>query len=122
MYAVIRTGGKQHRVSEGDLVRVDRLAGEVGEKVVFDEVLFTGDEKKFSHGTPLVAGVKVTGEIAIQGRTRKVKGVKFKKRKRYTITFGHKQPYTWVRIQGVKVAPPKAPKSEAVEPAEPEAV
>ena len=105
MYAVIRTCGKQHRVSEGDLVRVDRLAGEVGEKVVFDEVLFTGDGDKFRHGAPLVAGVKVLGEIAIQGRSRKVRGVKFKKRKRYTITFGHKQPYTWVRIKGFELAP-----------------
>jgi large subunit ribosomal protein L21 len=122
MYAVIRTGGKQHRVSEGDLVRVDRLAGEVGEKVVFGEVLFTGDGKNYRHGAPLLAGAKVLGEIAIQGRARKVKGVKFKKRKRYTVTFGHKQPYTWVRIQGLDVAPAKAEKPAPAEPAEPEAV
>ncbi|HUT98406.1 MAG TPA: 50S ribosomal protein L21 [bacterium] len=116
MYAVIRTGGKQHRVSEGDLVRVDRLAGEVGEKVVFEEVLFTGDGEGYRHGAPLLAGAKVLGEIAIQGRARKVKGIKFKRRKRYTITFGHKQPYTWVRIQGVKLTPPKVEKPEQAEP------
>ncbi|MCX7021111.1 MAG: 50S ribosomal protein L21 [bacterium] len=119
MYAVIRTGGKQHRVSEGDLVRVDRLAGEVGEKVVFEEVLFTGDSETFRHGAPVLAGAKVLGEIAIQGRSRKVKGIKFKKRKRYTLTFGHKQPYTWVRIKGLDLAPAKVAKPA---PAEPEAV
>ena len=105
MYAVIRTGGKQHRVSEGDLVRVDRLPGEVGEKVVFEEVLFTGEGEAFRNGAPVLAGAKVLGEIAIQGRARKVKGVKFKRRKRYTLTFGHKQPYTWVRIKGLVLAP-----------------
>jgi len=127
MYAVIRTGGKQHRVSEGDLVRVDRLAGEVGEKVVFDEVLFTGEGEGYRHGAPLLAGAKVVGEIAIQGRARKVMGIKFKRRKRYSRIFGHKQPYTWVRIKGVKLTPPKAQKPEPAEPensapAEPEAV
>jgi len=105
MYAVIRTGGKQHRVSEGDLVRVDRLAGEVGEKVVFEEILFAQKGKGYRHGAPVLAGAKIWGEIAIQGRARKVKGIKFKRRKRYTLTFGHKQPYTWVRIKGLELAP-----------------
>jgi large subunit ribosomal protein L21 len=106
MYAVIRTGGKQHRVHEGDLVRVDRLTGEVGEKVVFEEVLFAHDGEAYRHGAPVLPGAKVVGEIAIQGRAPKVKGIKFKRRKRYTRIFGHKQPYTWVRIQGLELAPP----------------
>ena len=116
MYAVIRTGGKQHRVSQGALVRVDRLAGEVGDEVAFGEVLFARTDEGCRHGTPLLAGAKVFGEIAIQGRARKVRGVKFKRRKRYTRTFGHKQPHTWVRIKGLELAPPKAEKPEPVEP------
>jgi len=101
MYAIIRTKGKQHRVSEGELVRIDRTAGEVGEEIVFDDVLFTYDGSSYSHGTPALDGAKVTGEIAIQGRAKKVFGVKFKRRKRYRKVFGHKQPYTWVRIKSL---------------------
>jgi large subunit ribosomal protein L21 len=104
MYAVIRSGGKQHRVSEGDLVRVDRLAGEVGEEVVFDDVLFAHDGKTHRHGAPTLPGARVVGEIAGQGRAPKVRGVKFKKRKRYSRIFGHKQPHTWVRIKSLQLS------------------
>ncbi len=104
MYAVIRTGGKQHRVSEGELVRVDRLNGEVGEEIVFDDVLFVYDDEGYRHGAPTLSGMKVIGEIAIQGRAPKVRGIKFKKRKRYSRIFGHKQPYTWVRIKSLQLS------------------
>ncbi len=103
MYAVIKTGGKQHRVSEGDLVRIDRLPLETGDEKVFDEVLFAYDGEDYHLGRPRLEGARVVAEVAIQGRSRKIHGVKFKRRKRYRKVFGHKQPYTWVRIKSIEL-------------------
>jgi large subunit ribosomal protein L21 len=100
-YAVIRTGGKQYRVAEGDTVQVELLAGNPGDKVKFDDVLMIGgDAPKF--GAPLVAGAAVEGEIVQQGRGPKLVVFKFRKRKRSRRKAGHRQSFTAVKITGVK--------------------
>jgi large subunit ribosomal protein L21 len=100
-HAVIRTGGKQYRVAQGDLVRVEKLDGALGDKITFDEVLFLGgDSPQF--GSPLVKGAKVMGEIVSQERGEKLVIFKFKKRKKYRRKNGHRQYYTGVKITEVK--------------------
>jgi large subunit ribosomal protein L21 len=99
-YAVIRSGGKQYRVAEGETVKVELLAGNPGDKVKFDDVLMIGgDSPKF--GTPKVAGAAVEGEIVQQGRGPKLIVFKFRKRKRSRRKAGHRQSFTAVRITGV---------------------
>jgi large subunit ribosomal protein L21 len=99
-HAVIRTGGKQYRVAAGDVIRVEKLDGDAGSKIVFDEVLFLdGDAPKF--GTPLVAGAKVSGEIVQQARGEKLVIFKFKRRKKYRRKNGHRQSFTAIKITEV---------------------
>ena len=100
-YAVIRTGGKQYRVAEGDLVKVEKLAGEVGETVVLPDVLFVGGED-VKIGAPLVAHAKVTGEIVGQIRAKKVLVFKKKRRKSYSRQQGHRQYQTTLKITGIE--------------------
>lgn len=103
MYAVVVTGGKQHRVREGDLLRVEKVEGDVGSKVTFDRVLMVGgDEPKF--GMPVVDGASVVAEIVRQGKGRKVLVFKKKRRKNYRRMYGHRQPFTHLRITGIEVA------------------
>jgi large subunit ribosomal protein L21 len=97
-YAVIRTGGKQYRVAPGDVVRVERLAGDVGAAVEFTEVLLTGGDGAVRIGTPLVDGARVRGQIVEQGRARKVLVYKKKRRKNYRRRHGHRQSITAVRV------------------------
>jgi len=97
-YAVIRTGGKQYRVAPGDVVRVERLGGDVGAAVEFTEVLLTAGEGAVRVGTPLVEGAHVRGEIVAQGRDRKVLVYKKKRRKNYRRRRGHRQSVTTVRV------------------------
>ncbi len=98
MLAVIKTGGKQYQVQEGDKIKVEKLEGEAGGKIVFEEVLFIGDEKTAKVGTPLIAGSKIEATIVSQGRHKKVWGMKYKAKKRYRVKFGHKQLFTEVQI------------------------
>ncbi len=98
MLAIIKTGGKQYKVSEGDKIKVEKLAGEVGDKITFEEVLFVGDEKKASVGTPVIEKAAVEGTILAQDRHDKVWGIKHKPKKRYMMKFGHRQAYTEVEI------------------------
>ncbi len=100
MYAVIKTGGKQYRVAEGDTLRVEKLDGTVGQNLTFDEVLMVGGEK-VSVGKPLVKGATVTAEIVAQDRAKKVIVFKMKRRKNYRRKQGHRQPYTEIRITGI---------------------
>ena len=100
MYAVIRTGGKQYRVAEGDVLRIEKIAGEVGGDVTFDEVLLVGGADNPTVGRPLVAGVKVKGKILAQDRFRKV--LHFRKEKEgWTRRRGHRQPYTEVKVTAI---------------------
>ncbi len=102
MYAVIKTGGKQYRVSEGDVLRVEKLAAEAGENVEFDQVLLVTNEGQTTVGTPLVDGSKVTATVKAHGRGKKVKIVKFKRRKHHLKRMGHRQSYTEVQITGIQ--------------------
>ena len=102
MFAVIQTGGKQYRVAEGDRLRVEKLAGDVGAKVTFDNVLLIGGAS-VKVGTPLVSGAKVSAEIVAQDRDKKVIVFKFRRRKNYRRKQGHRQPFTELKITGVSV-------------------
>lgn len=101
-YAVIRTGGKQYRVSEGEIVKVEKLAGEVGEKVSLSDVLFIGGEDEVKIGAPLVENAKVTGEIMGQGKAKKILVFKKKRRKSYSRQRGHRQHQTTLKITGIE--------------------
>ncbi|NLE48149.1 MAG: 50S ribosomal protein L21 [Sandaracinaceae bacterium] len=101
MYAVIKTGGKQYRVSEGDRLRVEKLDGEVGASIEFDEVLMIGGEKPVV-GKPTVEGAKVKAQITAQDRAKKVIVFKMKRRKNYHRKHGHRQPYTELQIKAIE--------------------
>lgn len=100
MYAVIRTGGKQYRVSEGDVVRIEKIVGDVGGDVTFDEVLLVGGSESPKVGQPLVSGARVAGKIVTQDRARKV--LHFRKEKEgWTRRRGHRQPFTEVKVTSI---------------------
>jgi len=101
MLAIIKTGGKQYKVAEGDKVKVEKLEGEAGAKITFEEVLFIGDEKDVKIGEPFIKGAKVEATIVEQGRHKKVWGIKHKPKKRYKVKFGHKQLFTEVEINKI---------------------
>ncbi len=101
MYAVIATGGKQYRVAQGDVIRVERLDGEAGARVDFDRVLLVADGERLAVGTPYVAGGKVSGTIQSQGRAGKIEVIKFRRRKGYRRKQGHRQAYTEVQITDI---------------------
>ncbi|MEJ7596889.1 MAG: 50S ribosomal protein L21 [Kofleriaceae bacterium] len=104
MYAVIQTGGKQYRVEPGKTVVVEKLDGDKGTEVVFDQVLLvsSGDGGSVSIGKPIVAGAKVTGSIVEQGRGEKLVVFKFRRRKNYVRKNGHRQDYTAVKIADIQ--------------------
>lgn len=101
MYAVIESGGKQHRVSEGELLKLEKLDVATGETVEFDRVLMLGAGEDVKIGTPVVEGGKVTAEVVAHGRGEKIKIVKFNRRKHYRNETGHRQWYTEVKITGI---------------------
>lgn len=101
MFAVFESGGKQHRVVEGEVVRLERLAGEPGDPVVFDRVLMIAAGDDVVVGEPLVQGGRVSGEVVAQARGRKINVIKFKRRKNYLRRKGHRQDYTDVKITAI---------------------
>jgi len=101
MYAVIKTGGKQYRVSEGDTLRVEKLDTSAGETIEFDQVLAVGEGADLKVGTPFVAGGKVTATVREQGRAKKVEIIKFRRRKHHMKRMGHRQSYTELEITGI---------------------
>lgn len=103
MYAVIATGGKQYRVTVGEEIFVEKLAGEAGEAISFPEVLMVSDDTGLKVGTPTVEGAVVTGEIVKQGRSKKVIVFKYKAKKGFRRKNGHRQPYTRVKINAINV-------------------
>jgi len=100
MYAVIKTGGKQYRVAKGDKISVEKLPGNVGDAISFDEVLLLGGES-LKLGKPLVSGAKVEAKILEHGRGEKVIIFKFRRRKNYRRKNGHRQPYTALEILNI---------------------
>ena len=101
MYAVVRTGGKQLRVSPGDVVRVEKLAGDPGQQIDLEEVLLIGGDT-IKVGTPRVEGAKVVATIQGEAKGPKLKIFKKKRRKRYKLTRGHRQHYTELRIDSIE--------------------
>ena len=101
MYAIIKTGGKQYKVSEGDLVRVEKLPYEVGETVEFDEVLLVANDSDIKVGSPTVENAKVSATVEDQNKDKKIIVYKYKPKKMYRKKQGHRQPYTLVKIDSI---------------------
>lgn len=120
MFAVVKTGGKQYRVAEGDVIKVEKLEGEAGKSVKLDEVLMIGDDKGVKVGEPLIKGASVTADVLEQKKDKKIVVFKKKRRHNYRRKKGHRQELTVLRIKKIaataaKKAPAKkaAPKKEA---------
>jgi large subunit ribosomal protein L21 len=113
-YAIIRTGGRQFRVAEGDTVDVDLLDVEPGKTATFGDVLLFADGKDMTHGNPLISGAKVTAEVVEQRKDKKVVAFKYKRRKGYHRTVGHRRKLTRVKIKSISLADkkPAAKKTE----------
>lgn len=104
MYAVIATGGKQYRVAKGDTVRVEKLDAAPGSSIELSEVLLVAGEDGTEVGQPTLEGKSVMAEVVAQERARKVNVIKFKRRKKYHRKYGHRQPYTELRITDIPSA------------------
>ena len=107
-YAIIKTGGRQFRVAEGDTIDVDLLDVDSGKTATFGEVLMFADGKDVTHGSPLVSGAKVTGEVLEQRKDKKVVAFKYKRRKGYHRTVGHRRKLTRVKIKSISMGAKKA--------------
>ena len=103
VYAVIRTGGKQHRISPGQRLRVERLPGEVGDRITFDDVLMVNGGGEVSVGSPVLDGASVTAEVVGQTRARKINVFKYKAKTRYRRLRGHRQLQTDLRIAEISL-------------------
>lgn len=101
MYAVIKSGGKQHRVVQGESLKVELLKAEVGQSITIEDVLMVVDGDNIKIGTPVVAGAKVTAEVVTHGRHEKVRIIKFRRRKHHRKQAGHRQYYTELKITGI---------------------
>ena len=101
MYAVIESCGKQYKVAEGDVVFFEKLNSEAGDTVKFDNVVLVSDDKKVEVGAPYVKGVKVEGKVVSHGKGKKILVYKYKAKKNYRRTQGHRQPYTKVLIEKI---------------------
>jgi large subunit ribosomal protein L21 len=101
MYAVVKSGGKQYKVKEGETFRVEKLPGEVGAEITFDDVLLFSDGETVQIGTPRLENITVKGTVVEQGRARKIIVFKYKRRKRYRRKQGHRQPYTAVKVDNI---------------------
>ena len=102
MYAVIKTGGKQYKVKEGDTIKVEKLDGKEGDSIELDHVLMLSDGDKVTLGQPLVEGASVTATVKAQGKGKKIRIIKFKRRKQYRRQMGHRQAFTELAITGIK--------------------
>lgn len=105
MYAVIKTAGKQYRVSPGEVVRLDRMEEQVGDQVEFDKVLAIQDEEQHTIGRPTIDNAKVLGTVVETGRAKKIRVLKFKRRKQYRVLRGHRQDFTAVKIDAIRTEP-----------------
>jgi large subunit ribosomal protein L21 len=103
MYAIIETGGKQYRVKEGDTLRVEKLPFRPGETLEFDNVLLVRDGDEVRIGNPVLSGACVLAKVIAQGKSRKILVFKYKPKKNYRKRYGHRQPYTEIRIEKIEV-------------------
>ena len=111
MYAIIECCGRQYKVAEGDVVFFEKLDVEEGKKVTFDKVVLVSEDKKVEVGAPYVKGVKVEGKVVANGKGKKILVYKYKAKKNYRRTQGHRQPYTKVEITKIKTAAEKEAKA-----------
>ena len=118
MYAIIESCGKQYKVAEGDVVFFEKLDTEEGKKVTFDNVVLVSDGEKIEVGSPYVKGVKIEGKVVSHGKGKKILVYKYKAKKNYRRTQGHRQPYTKVEITKIKTAAEKAEAKAEAKPAE----
>ena len=114
MYAIIESCGKQYKVAQGDVVFFEKLDTEEGKKVSFDKVVLVSDDKKVEVGAPYVKNAKVEGKVVEHGKGKKILVYKYKAKKNYRRTQGHRQPYTKVEITKIAIGAEKAEKTEAV--------
>jgi large subunit ribosomal protein L21 len=112
MYAIVKTGGKQLKVSKGDKITVDRIDAEVGKKVTLEDVLLVNDGGKLTVGAPLVSGAKVTAKVAEQTRGKKVIVFKKKRRQNYRRKKGHRQDFTVLTVESIEAGTKKASASK----------
>ena len=112
MYAIIESCGKQYKVAEGDVVFFEKLDAEEGKKVTFDKVILVSNDKKVEVGAPYVKGIKVEGKVVSHGKGKKILVYKYKAKKKYKTTQGHRQPYTKVEITKIKMPAEKAEAKE----------
>ena len=117
MYAVFRTGGKQYRAAKGDVLRLEKIEGEEGASVKFDEVLLIGEGSNIKVGNPVLAGSSVSAKVLRQGKSKKVPVVKFKRRQNYLRQGTHRQFFTEVEITGIIGAAAKSPVADKKPPA-----
>jgi large subunit ribosomal protein L21 len=110
MYAVVKSGGKQYKVEEGQVLRLEKLAGDVGSAVKFDQVLLIADGEDIKIGQPILDNVSVDAHIVEQGKAPKIIVFKYKRRKRYRRKHGHRQQYTAVQIDNINTKAKRAPK------------
>ena len=102
MYAIVNTGGKQYKIRQGDILRLEKIPGEVGSPVSFDRVLMFSDGENASIGRPVLDNVTVKGHIVEQGKAQKIIVFKYKRRKRYRRKLGHRQQYTAIKIDSIE--------------------
>ena len=102
MYAIVNTGGKQYKIKQGDVLRVEKIPGEVGSPVSFDKVLMFSDGENVNIGRPVLDNVAVKGHIVDQGKDKKIVVFKYKRRKRYRRKLGHRQQYTEIKIDSIE--------------------
>ncbi len=101
MYAVVKSGGKEYRVVKGDLIRVEKLGGKIGDQVTLNDVLMISEEGRAEFGTPLLTNAVVTGKIVQEAKGKKVLTYKMKRRKNYRRMKGHRQTYTYLRVEDI---------------------
>lgn len=101
MYAVIKTGGKQYRVKAGDVLKIEQLPAEVGSTISFKEVLLRAEGETITCGTPFIEQAEVCAEVLAQGRHKKIKIIKFRRRKHHMKRMGHRQNYTQIKITSI---------------------
>ncbi len=102
MYVIVNTGGKQYKIQKGDVLRVEKIPGEVGSPVSFDKVLMFSDGENVNIGRPVLDNVAVKGHIVEQGKDKKIIVFKYKRRKRYRRKLGHRQQYTEIKIDSIE--------------------
>jgi large subunit ribosomal protein L21 len=115
MYAVVNSGGKQYKVQQGEVLRVEKISGDVGSPVTFDRVLMFADGDNVSIGQPVLDGVSVEGHIVEQGKAKKIIVFKYKRRKRFRRKKGHRQQFTAVQIDSIKAKGSSAEKASEPE-------